>query len=74
VVGTVTQGGDRVQAGAVGLCTAVHGSALGIWDSSCMVDEHGQVDLAIINMTNDKFELLSSDCVRSMSNLVFEAD
>jgi hypothetical protein len=26
VVGTVTQGGDCVQAGAVGLCTAIHGS------------------------------------------------
>jgi hypothetical protein len=30
VVGTVTQGGDRVQLGAVGLCTAINGSALGI--------------------------------------------
>jgi hypothetical protein len=34
VVGTVTQGGDRVQAGSVELCTAIHGSALGIWDSA----------------------------------------
>jgi hypothetical protein len=70
----VTQGGDGVQAGAVGLCTAIHGSALGIWDSACTVDEHGQVVVAIVNMTNDKFELLSGDCVRSMSNLVFKAD
>jgi hypothetical protein len=31
VVSTVTQGGDRVQSGAVGLCTAINGSALGIW-------------------------------------------
>jgi hypothetical protein len=41
VVGTVTQGGDRVQAGAVKLCTAIHGSVLGIWDSTCTVDKHG---------------------------------
>jgi hypothetical protein len=39
VLGTVTQRGDRVQAGAVELCTAIHGSALGIWDSACTVDE-----------------------------------
>jgi hypothetical protein len=63
VVGTVTQGGHRVQAGAVRLCTAIHGSALGIWDSACTVDEHGQVVVAIVNMTNDKFELLLGDCV-----------
>jgi hypothetical protein len=74
VVGTVTQGGDLVQAGAVGLCTAIHGSALGIWDSACTVDKHGQVVVAIVNMTNDKFELLSGDCVGSISNSVFEAD
>jgi hypothetical protein len=67
VVGTVTQGGDRVQVGAVGLCTAIHGSALGIWDSACTVDEHGQVVIAIVN-------LVSGDCVGSMSNSVFEAD
>jgi hypothetical protein len=53
VVGTVMQGGDHVQAGAVGLCAAIHGSALGIWDSFCTVDEHGQV----VNMTNDRFDL-----------------
>jgi hypothetical protein len=74
VVGTVTQRGDRVQAGAVRLCTAIHGSALGIWNSACTVDEHGQVVVAIVNMTNDKFKLLSGNCVRSMSNLVFEVD
>jgi hypothetical protein len=55
VVGTVTQGEDRVQAGAVGLCTAIHGSALGIWDSACTVNKHGQVVVVIVNMTNDKF-------------------
>jgi hypothetical protein len=32
------------------------------------------VVVAIVNMTNDKFELLSGDCVGSMSNSVFEAD
>jgi hypothetical protein len=74
VEGTVTQGGDRVQAGAVGLCTAVHGSALGIWDSACTVDEHGQVVVAIVNMTNDRFDLVSGDCVGAMSNSLFEAD
>jgi hypothetical protein len=74
MVGTVTQGGDRVQAGAVGLCTAIHGSTLGIWDSACTVDKHDQVVVAIVNMNNDKFELLSGDCVGSMSNLVFKAD
>jgi hypothetical protein len=74
VVGTVTQGGDRVQAGAVGLCMAIHGSALGIWDSACTVDEHGQVVVAIVNMTNDKFELVSGYCFGSMSNSVFEED
>jgi hypothetical protein len=41
---------------------------------SCTVNEHGQVVVAIVNMTNDKFELLSGDCVGSMSNSVFEAD
>jgi hypothetical protein len=56
------------------LCTAIHGSALGIWDSACTVDEHSQVVVAIVNMTNDKFELVSGDCVGSMSNSVFEAD
>jgi NADPH:quinone reductase-like Zn-dependent oxidoreductase len=55
VVGTVMQRGDHVQEGAVGLCTAIHGSALGIWASACTVDEHGQVVVAIVNMTNDKF-------------------
>jgi hypothetical protein len=74
VLGTVTQGGDHVQAGAVGLCTAIHGSALGIWDSACTVDEHGQLVIAIVNMTNDMFNLVSGDCVGSMSNSVFEAD
>jgi hypothetical protein len=74
VVGTVTQGGDRVQSGAVGLCTAINGSALGIWDSACTVYKHGQVVVAIINITNDRFELVSGDCVNAMSNLVFEAD
>jgi hypothetical protein len=58
VVGTVTQRGDRVQAGAVGLCTVIHGSTSGIWDSACTVDKHGQLGVAIVNMTNDKFELL----------------
>jgi hypothetical protein len=53
VVGTVTQGGDCVQSGAVRLCTAINGSALGIWDSACTVDEHGQVVVAIVNMTSD---------------------
>jgi hypothetical protein len=56
VVGTVTQGGDRIQSGAVGLCTAINGSALGIWDSACTVDKHGQVVVAIVNMTSDRFE------------------
>jgi hypothetical protein len=74
VVGTVTQGGDRVQEGAEGLCTAIHGSALGIWDSACTVDEQGQVVVAIVNMTNDRFDLVSGDCVGAMSNSVFEAD
>jgi hypothetical protein len=74
VVGTVTQGGDRVQAGAVGLCTAIHGSALGIWDSACTVNKHGQVVVAIVNMTNDRFDLVLGDCVGAMSNSVFEAD
>jgi hypothetical protein len=74
VVGTVTQGGDCVQEGAEGLCTAIHGSALGIWDSACTVDEQGQVVVAIVNMTNDRFDLVSGDCVGSMSNSVFEAD
>jgi hypothetical protein len=74
VVGTVTQGGDSIQAGAVGLCTAIHGSALGIWDSACTVDKHGQVVVAIVNMTNDRFNLVSGDCVGAMSNSVFKAD
>jgi hypothetical protein len=74
VVGTVTQGGDRVQSGAVGLCTAINGLALGIWDSACTVDEHGQVVVAIVNMTSDRFDIVSGDCVGSMSNSVFEAD
>jgi hypothetical protein len=52
----------------------IHGSASGIWDSACSVNEHGQVVLAIVNMTNDKFELLSGDCFGSMSNSVFEVD
>jgi hypothetical protein len=74
VVGTVTQGGDRVQSGAVRLCTAINRSGLGIWDSACTVDEHGQVVIAIVNMTSDRFDLVSGDCVGSMSNSVFEAD
>jgi hypothetical protein len=74
VVGTVMQKGDCVQAGVVGLCTAIHGSTLGIWDSACTVKEHGQVVVAIVNITNDKFELLSGDCVGSKSNSVFKAD
>jgi hypothetical protein len=32
------------------------------------------VVVAIVNMTNDKFELVSGDWVGSMSNSVFEAD
>jgi hypothetical protein len=67
-------GGDRVQAGAVGLCMAIHGSALGIWDSACTVDKHGQVVVAIVNMTSDRFDLVSGDCVGAMSNSVFGAD
>jgi hypothetical protein len=74
VVSTVTQGGDCVQSGAVGLCTAINGSALGIWDSTCTVDEHGQVVVAIVNMTSDRFDLVAGDCVGAMSNSVFEAD
>jgi dUTPase len=68
VVGTVMQLGDRVQEGVVGLCTAIQGSALRIWDSACTVDEHGQVVVAIVNMTNDEFKLLSGDYVGSMLN------
>jgi hypothetical protein len=63
VVGTVTQGGDCVRTGAVGLCTAIHRSALGIWDSACKVDKHGQVVVAIVNMTNDRFDLVSGHCL-----------
>jgi hypothetical protein len=74
VVGTVTQGGDRVQSGAVGLCTVINGSALGIWDSACTVDEHGQVVVLIVNMTSDRFDLVAGDCVGSMANSVFEAN
>jgi hypothetical protein len=74
VVGTVTQGGDRVQSGVVGLCTAINGSALDIWDSACTVDKHGQVVVAIVNMTSDRFDLVSDDCVSAMSNSVFEAE
>jgi hypothetical protein len=74
VVGTVTQGGDCVQSGAVRLCTAINGSALGIWDSACTVDEHGQVVVAIVNMTSDRFDLVAGDYVGAMSNSVFEAD
>jgi hypothetical protein len=47
---------------------------LGIWDSACTVDEHGQVVVAIVNMTNDRFDLVYGDCVGAMSNSVFEAD
>jgi hypothetical protein len=68
VVGTVTQGGDHVQGGVVGLCMAINGSALGIWDSACTVDEHGQVVVAIVNMTSDRFDLVAGDCVGSMAN------
>jgi hypothetical protein len=74
LVGTVTQGGDRVQSGAVGLCTAINGLALGIWDSACTVNEHGQVVVTIVNMTSDRFYLVSGDCVGAMSNSVFEAE
>jgi hypothetical protein len=70
----VTQEEDCVQAGAVGLCTAIHGSALRIWDSAGTVDEHSQVVVAIVNMTSDRFDLVSGDCVGAMSNSVFEAD
>jgi hypothetical protein len=35
---------------------------------------HGQVVVAIVNMTSDKFELLSGDCVGSMLNAMFKAD
>jgi hypothetical protein len=72
VVGTVTQGGDRVQGGAVGLCTAINGSALGIRDSACTVDEHGQVVVAIVNMTSNRFDLVAGDCVGSMANAVLQ--
>jgi hypothetical protein len=74
VVGTVTQGRDRVWGGAVGLCTAINRSALGIWDSACTVDEHDQVVVAIVNMTSDRFDLVAGDCVGSMANAVFEAE
>jgi hypothetical protein len=74
VVGTVTQGGDRIRGGAVGLCTAINGSAQGIWDSACTVDEQGQVVVAIVNMTSDRFDLVAGDCVASMANAVFEAE
>jgi hypothetical protein len=73
-VGTVTKGGDRIQSGAVGLCTAINRSAPGIWDSNCTVNEKGQVVVAIVNMTSDRFDLVSGDCVGAMSNSVFEAD
>jgi hypothetical protein len=53
---------------------AINGSALGIWDSACTVDKHGQVVVAIVNMTSDRFDLVSGDCVGAMSNSVFEAD
>jgi hypothetical protein len=74
VEGTVTQGGDRVQGGTVGLCPAITWSALGILDSACTVDEHGQVVVTIVNMTSDRFDLVAGDCVWSMANSVFEAD
>jgi hypothetical protein len=74
VVGTVTQGGDCVQAETVGLCTAIHGSLLGIWGSACTVDEYGQVVVAIVNMTSERFDLVLGDCVGAMSNSVFKAD
>jgi hypothetical protein len=74
VVGTVTQGGDCVQSRSVGLCTAINGSALGIWDSACIVDKHGQVVVAIMSMTSARFGLVAGDCVGAMSNSVFEAD
>jgi hypothetical protein len=74
VVGTVIQGGDRVQGGAVELCMAINRSALGIWDSACTVDKHGQVVVAIVNMTSDRFDLVAGDCVGSMANSVFAAD
>jgi hypothetical protein len=70
----VTQGGDRVQGGAVGLCTTINGSALEIWDSACTVDEHSQVVVAIVNMTSDRFDLVAGDCVGSMANAVFQAE
>jgi hypothetical protein len=38
------------------------------------VDKHGQVLVAIVNMTSDRFDLVSGDCVGAMSNSVFEAD
>jgi hypothetical protein len=72
----VTQRGHRVQAGAEGRAvgTAIHRPALGIWDSACTVDEHGQVVVAIVNMTSGRFDLVSGDCVGAMSNSVFEAE
>jgi hypothetical protein len=32
------------------------------------------VVVAIVNMTNDRFDLVSGDCVGAMSNSVFEAE
>jgi hypothetical protein len=39
-----------------------------------MVDDDGQVVVAIVNKTSDRVDLVSGDCVGAMSNSVFEAD
>jgi hypothetical protein len=36
--------------------------------------EYGQVVVAIVNMTSDRFDLVAGDCVGSMANSVFEAN
>jgi hypothetical protein len=57
-----------VPAGEEGICSAIPGSTIGIWEAAVTMGEHGKVRIPIVNISHETISLKAGDVLGYMSN------
>ena len=58
--------------GALGICYAIQGAPLVIWDSLTGVEENGKITMAVANFGHDAVSVKTGECVGFMKNPEFD--
>jgi hypothetical protein len=60
--------GQVLPKGEEGICEAIPGSVLGLWDVAVKTEDNGTVRVAVVNITHDNLILEAGDVVGHMTN------